>query len=320
MTSFIFLNILFAVSLIYGEPPYHAPDHKNNAVPDLVLLLKQLAVDTDQQLLKMHFESLVTMIEDDTHDVDWTAEDSLQAAEVLKFFQNEGAQWETYANGPRPLMMSFKSPSDSKNTFYWLFLPKNFNPENTTYPFYMELHGSGGGKNDNPRRMLFHPLQPQIKGVTAQGYRGEGFFVYPWGRGDKWYQGQAETDIFECLEHFESMFKTDPARQYLYGFSMGGSGVYELAQKTSERWTAIGIYSSAFRDGVSLEEAAGLKDLPVWIAWGEEERLAENNRKLRDYLLQQENEVKWVEVKDVGHSYLGEYQEDLMDWFSAHEK
>ena len=316
----IIQSLLLTGFLLSATPAHQSPAQPYSKPEELVSLLKQLAVEADQRLLKMHFESLVTMITDDTHNVDWTAEDSIQAAEVLKFFQNEGAQWETYANGPRPLMMSFISPSDGKNTFYWLFLPKNYREDHTSYPFYMELHGSGGGKNDNPRRMLFHPLQPEIKGVTAQGYRQEGFFIYPWGRGDKFYKGQAELDVLECLAHFDAMFDTDATRQYLYGFSMGGSGVYNLAQKTAERWTALGIYSGAFRDGVSMEAVQRLGDLPVWITWGEEERLAENNRKLKDLLMQHGNEVRWAEVKGVGHSYLGEYQEDLMDWLAKHEK
>ncbi len=303
--------------------PPDNPGGKDDPVSQLVQLLDQLRTSTDQPLLEMHFSSLKTMILDTTHAVSWSSEDTLRAAEVLEFMQNGGSHWETYANGPRPLMVSFKSPSDGKNTYYWLFLPGNFNPDVDDYPFYLELHGSGGGKNDNPRNMLFNPLRPQIKGVTAQGYRQEGFFIYPWGRGDQWYRGQAETDIEECLQHFDNLFKTDPQRQFLYGFSMGGSGVFDLAQKTSERWTGIGIYSGAFRDGVTLDAAIKLDQLPVWITWGETERLAENNRKLKDILLQNGNEVRWAEVEGVGHSYLGEYQEDLMDWFvrvSAGEK
>ena len=129
--------------------------------------------------------------------------------------------------------------------------------------------------------MLFRPLQPEIKGVTNQGYRKEGLFIYPWGRGDKWYREQAETDIFECLEHFDNLFKTDPSRQYLYGFSMGGGGTFRIAQKSMDRWAAIGMYSAALREP-SLEEAKKFKDMPVWMTWGEKEwRLTAQRMRLR---------------------------------------
>jgi predicted esterase len=293
------------------------PDKED--INKLKTLLKDLENEADNELMKKHFASVRIMMEDETHDVAWTAKDSLEASYVLNYFQNEGARWETYADGPRPLIMSFKSPSDGKNTYYWLILPKDFNPDDT-YSLYMELHGSGGGKNNNPRQMLFYPLQPEIKGVTNQGYRKEGFFIYPWGRGDKRYRDQAEKDIFECLEHFDNLFETDPSRQYLYGFSMGGGGTFRIAQKSMDRWAAIGMYSAALRD-VTLEDARKFKDMPVWMTWGEKEwRLTEVNRKLKDLLLEAGVNVKWTEVKGVGHSYLSEYQNDLMDWFLEKRK
>jgi predicted esterase len=283
-------------------------------------LLKDLENKEENELFKKHFASVRTMIEDETHEVAWTAKDSLDASYVLNYFQNEGALWKTYADGPRPLIMSFKSPSDGKNTYYWLILPKDFDPENKSYPLYMELHGSGGGKNNNPRQMLFYPLQPEIKGVTNQGYRKEGFLVHPWGRGDKWYRDQAETDIFECLDHFDNLFETDPSRQYLYGFSMGGGGTFRIAQKSMDRWTAIGMYSAALKE-FTMEEAKKFKEMPVWMTWGETEwRLTDVNRKLKDLLIKAGVDVKWTEVKGVGHAYLSEYQNDLMDWFLNKKK
>jgi predicted esterase len=294
------------------------PDKED--INTLKSLLKDLEDKEEKVLLKKHFAAVRTMIEDNTHDVSWTAKDSLEASFVLNYFQNEGALWETYADDPRPLIMSFKSPSDGKNSYYWLILPKDFNPVNKNYPFYMELHGSGGGRNNNPRNMLFRPLQPEVKGVTNQGYRKEGLFIYPWGRGDKWYREQAEKDIFECLEHFDNLFETDPSRQYLYGFSMGGGGTFRIAQKSMDRWTAIGMYSAALRE-VTLEEAKMFKDMPVWMTWGEtERRLTEINRKLKDLLLEAGVNVKWTEVEGGGHSYLSEYQNDLMDWFLDKKK
>ena len=162
--------------------------------------------------------------------------------------------------------------------------------------------------------MLFYPLQPEVKGVTNQGYRKEGLMIHPWGRGDKWYRGQAETDIFECLDHFDNLFETDLTRQYIYGFSMGGSGTFMIAQKSMERWSAIGMYSAALKD-VSLEEASKFKNIPVWIVWGENEWLTDVNRKLKDYFLEAGVKLKWAEVEGIGHAYLSEYQDDLMDWF-----
>jgi len=282
--------------------------------------MNELAAKEKNPFLKRHFESIALFTVDTTHGFQVTEDDMKEASNVLQFFHSEGSRWETYTNGPRPLIMSFKSPTDDKHSYYKLFLPKNFDREKTDYPFYMELHGSGGGKNDNPRRLLFMSLQPEIQGVTSQGYRKEGLFIYPWGRGDKRYRGIAEADILQVLADFDGMFQTDPKRQYLYGFSMGGGGSFKFAQKTLDRWTAVGIYSGAIFNP-TIEEAEKFKYIPVWMAWGElEERLGKGNRELKDLFLQSDVELKWVEVKDVKHSYLGEYQEDLMDWFKTKVK
>jgi alpha-L-rhamnosidase len=285
----------------------------------LASLLQSLATKEKNTLLKRHFESVALMMQDRTHPFSFTQNNIEFASGALNFFQNEGSKWETYVNGPRPLMMSFTSPTDKKNSFYWLFLPKGFDPAKKDYPFYMELHGSGGGTNNNPRQMLLHPLQPEVAGVTNQGYRKEGLFILPWGRGDKSYRDTAETDIWEVMKDFDRMFETDKKRQYLYGFSMGGAGTFHIAQKSMDRWTAIGMYSAAFRS-VTPEEADKFKNMPVWMAWGETESWAVNDRILKDYLLKAGVNVKWTEVKGVGHNYLGNYQEDLMNWFLQHTK
>jgi alpha-L-rhamnosidase len=287
---------------------------------NLVAYLTGLAAREKNPLLKRHFESVALMANDRTHPFSFGKNTIESAAGALNFFRGEGAKWSTYADGPRPLMMSFISPTDHKNSFYWLFLPKNFDPKKKDYPFYLELHGSGGGYNDNPRIMLLDPLQPEIAGVTNEGYRKEGLFILPWGRGDKGYRDIAATDIFECLHDFDSMFTTDPKRQYMYGFSMGGAGTFHIAQQSPDRWAAIGMYSAAFMKPPTQEEADKVKKLPAWMAWGELESWAVNDRLLKGYLEGAGAKVKWAEVKGVGHNYLGEYQEDLLNWFLLQRK
>jgi predicted esterase len=41
---------------------------------------------------------------------------------------------------------------------------------------------------------------------------------------------------------------------------------------------------------------------------------------MRDYMIEAGAEVEWYEVKDVGHKYLSEYQEKLMDWLKEQKK
>lgn len=316
--------LLFFTFLWHSLPAQESRELSNDPLSDTFALLlqrlDQLAASETHPLLKHHFESVARISRDTAHGFGITEDDRTAAAQVYQFFQDEGAKWETYLNGPRPLMMAFQSPSDGKDSYYWLFIPKEYDPDKKDYALYFELHGSGGGRNNNPRRMLYQPLQPQVKGVPNQGYRKEGIYVLPWGRGDRGYRDQAEKDIFEVLADVDRRFPTDPKRQYLYGFSMGGAGTFRIAQKSLDRWTAIGVYSGAMRDP-TLEQAEKFRDIPVWMTWGElEKRLTDVNRKLKDLFETAGVELKWTEVKGIGHKYLGEYQEDLMDWLKQHEK
>ena len=302
------------------QPLNRYSSHEATDSAALVQYLIGLIAKEKNPLLKRHFESLLLMTQDKTHGYSFTNKNQQDAAKVLKFLQQEVHLWETYLEKPRPLIMAFNSPRDKKNSYYWLFLPKDYDKTHTHYPLYVELHGSGGGTNNNPREMLYQPLQPEIAGVTLQGYRKEGIFILPWGRGDKGYRDTAETDIWECIADVDKNFKTDPQRQYLYGFSMGGGGTYKLSQKSADRWAAIGLYSAAFRDS-TFEEVIKLKGMPVWMAWGEQEnRLTSRNRSLKDAFIKQGNETWWKEKKGVGHNYMGEYQDSLMNWLSRHRK
>ena len=291
-----------------------------NAPEKLVSLLNELAAKESNPLLKEHFEAVARFTLDTTHGFQITEENMEDASRVLQFFQNEGSRWESYVDGPRPLIISFKSPTDGKYSYYQLFLPKGFDPDKTDYPFYMELHGSGGGRNDNPRKQLFMPLQHDLKGVTLQGYLKQGLFIYPWGRGDKWYRGIAESDIHEALADFDRRFTTDPRRQYIYGFSMGGGGAFRFSQESINRWSAVGIYSGAIFD-LKEEEASAFKNTPVWMVWGaQEDKIGKTSKALKELFLKEGVDLYWKEIEGVGHSYLGAYQENLMEWFTTKEK
>ena len=310
-------SLVFLTAILTAKPPNVSPE-SSKQLSKLLKLLDRLAEKEENPLLKRHFQSVAMISRDTTHGMTMEEDHLDMAANSLDFFKKEGKNWETYLSGARPLVMAFRSPTDGKNSYYWLFLPDGFEQSKDDFPFYMELHGSGGGSNNPPWKMLFHYLQAEEKAGTSQMIRREGFMIYPWGRGDKGYRDIAETDIWECLADFDNMFETDPQRQYLYGFSMGGAGTYRIARKSPERWAAIGMYSGGYRPDAG--EVKELKQLPVWMAWGEEERFADGNRQLKEFLLKQGNELWWKEIEGVGHKYLGEYQEQLMDWLKEHQK
>ena len=234
MKILLAFTLIFVIASSYTDKKITVHLNSINHVNDssaLVHYLQKLIAQEKFPLMKRHFKSLLLMTQDKTNGYAFTEKNHQDANKVLQFLKGEGHLWQTYLFKPRPLIMAFTSPTDHKNSYYWLFLPKNYGDKK--YPLFVELHGSEGGENNNPREMVYQPLQPEIAGVTVQADRKEGIFILPWGRGDKGYRDRAETDIWECIADVDKNFKTDSGRQYLYGFSMGGGGTYRLSQKSA---------------------------------------------------------------------------------------
>lgn len=53
----------------------------------------------------------------------------------------------------------------------------------------------------------------------------DGYLLFPWGRGNVWYEGIGETDVWESISALNELVKVDSTKKYLMGFSMGGYGV-----------------------------------------------------------------------------------------------
>ncbi len=62
--------------------------------------------------------------------------------------------------------------------------------------------------------------------------------IGPYGRGDQWYTGIGEKDVFECLEMAKKVFSVDEDRISLCGFSMGGVGTFKLGLRYPDIWAA----------------------------------------------------------------------------------
>jgi predicted esterase len=113
-------------------------------------------------------------------------------------------------------LAGFKSKDDQTIQPYSMVLPKNFNIEQE-YVMIVCLHGSG------------------VDEVGFVSFMGKNFgeiglpfiVVGPRGRGlSDYYIGQTERDVFEMVEQMKSMFKIE--KSVIFGFSMGGYGVWRL--------------------------------------------------------------------------------------------
>ena len=119
-------------------------------------------------------------------------------------------------------------------------------------PLIVHLHGSGGQSEVAASKGL-----PQIVQLAGP----EPIVVYP--QTPTNWRGPA---VAELIDKLAAEHRIDPKRIYLFGFSLGGIGSWEVALDQPERFAAvvpIGGYMG------SPADAGRLKNVPVWVFNGE---------------------------------------------------
>lgn len=122
------------------------------------------------------------------------------------------------------VIKSYVSPIDGQPQPYSLFIPDTYEP-GEKIPLVVALHSYRGNK-------LFQgtpsPLIPRNAIVLS-----------PHGRGSIDYVFIAEEDVLACIDEVMKDYSIDPARVYLVGSAMGGTGVWSLATKYPHRFAAV---------------------------------------------------------------------------------
>ncbi|MHB8790245.1 MAG: carboxylesterase family protein [Desulfobulbaceae bacterium] len=99
------------------------------------------------------------------------------------------------------------------------------------YPLVVYLHGAGERGTDNSKQIKGLAFLGNGSSAQAREFRKEyPCFVYvPQCPLHASWEGAVLSNVINTIEHLKSTRPIDPKRLYLIGYSMGGSGVYELA-------------------------------------------------------------------------------------------
>jgi pimeloyl-ACP methyl ester carboxylesterase len=167
------------------------------------------------------------------------------------------------------LIVAWVSPTDGQLSFAWLTLPARWEA-GSEYPLYVQLHGLWDVAQDRLPYLAYPFSNPGSSFAFEDGY-----LVSPWGRGNQWYRGIAETDIWESVAAVKSQLRVD-ARQYLCGHSMGGYGAWHIALRSPGVWAALGVHAGAL--GYDMTELApavvgALRDVPTYFVVGTSDSL-----------------------------------------------
>lgn len=257
--------------------------------------------------------------------IDRTVREDLQT--ISKGLQLGNDRWEAFRDAGQPLVFAYLSKRDQTLQFYNLVLPREWK-ESERYPLYLELHGSLGADT----RPLGWPSQtlgiaPDFKAkecpvrTYAMAARN-GFHVLPYGRGNSGYEDIGEIDVWEALEDVDAIVKIDPTRRYLYGFSMGGGGTYNLVGRRPELWAAAAILggSPGLRDADEAL-AAKMSGIPIFLWCGENDPwAAAAHRKAEILLADKKAPREMIFAQNIAHAYLGDVQEKAHTFMSAYTR
>jgi len=180
---------------------------------------------------------------------------------------------------------------------YSVFLPESFNP-GTQYPLIVFLHGSGTDERQLMSGLVsvFGTLEYPIIAPKARGLSSE-------------YEGDSGEDVFECIEHFISLFpNVRRDRVFLAGFSMGGTGTWRLGILRPDYFRGLIILSGRLDPGT----ADRLRDQNIFIVHGAKDLAVPigNTRKAVEKLQAMGANVVYIEFPEGGH---GDYfTEDLV--------
>jgi len=314
------INLFISSSLFGIEDEKASNMVKSDEVATLKSLLKSLSDNAENELFSVHFQSIIDVIE--SKDV-LTKYDTAYLKVTLPVFtdqtvQGNASEISSYLNRQRQLVISWVSPTDGKISFLRLRLPKDWDP-GKTYPLYIELHGLWDVANNPIAFMTYN-----YRNAPSTSFQFEdGYQLLPWGRGNLWYQGISETDIWEGIEKIESLVKIDQSRKYLTGHSMGGYGAWSIASKSSEVWAAIGIHAGALGYGtdnmLSSEKIENLSKLPTYFVVGNSDGIYNVNLTAYNLLNDAGNlDTKFVTFPG-GHDYLSENVDNMYLWLKEFE-
>jgi len=260
------------------------------------------------------------------------AEETAEHLETIrKGLSGEAAEWKTYLDGKRSLIMAFVSKHDKSLQQYVLTLPKAYDPrlapdKQKPQPLFLELHGAGSDHKLGDAATIvsatgaFSGLGYDPQKPYAQTAR-KGVHIAPFGRGNLGYAGVAEIDVWEAYDDAVQYFNIDEDRKYLYGFSMGGSGTWRLGTRTADRWAALAILGMSPKNPEWGQVNNIGYGIPVFLWSGEHDAFALHGYAGLVADMKAAN-VKLVTRQEpkTGHNYLQKVQKETYEWLLTHRR
>lgn len=129
--------------------------------------------------------------------------------------------------------LAYRDEVDDSPQFCRVYLPPDYTPTRT-WPLVVNLHGK---VTENPPYSSMGGMERRFD-ATADRYAV--IMLYPYGRGNAFYEGVGEQDVLRCIAMAKQRFAVDDDRVYLTGYSMGGAGTWHVGTHHPELFAALG--------------------------------------------------------------------------------
>ncbi|MCO6458278.1 MAG: prolyl oligopeptidase family serine peptidase [Pirellulaceae bacterium] len=200
---------------------------------------------------------------------------------------------------------------------YQLFLPPGYGEQEKRWPLMLFLHGRG---ESNGPLSLVKKWGPPLLVDTNPEFPF--ILVSPQcPREDAWNRPTQQKLLVALLDDIAKRYQVDPDRVYLTGLSMGGYGSWTLAAAHPDRFAAV----APICGGGNAEDASRLKDLPIWVFHGDQDRAVpiERSQAMVEAIKQAGGErIRFTTLEHVGHnSWSAAYATpELYEWFLGHQR
>lgn len=219
----------------------------------------------------------------------------------------DSASMNTLAPGDHAL--TFVSSYDKSTQPYRLYLPQVIK-SSQPLPLVIVLHGKYVDQN------AWFDYTPIKEAAEKHGY----IAAAPHSRGNWFYRGPGEQDVFDIVELLKSQYKIDEDRVYLMGHSMGGWGTWWLAARRPDVWATI--CPMAAMPPIEYMENAGALD-PLIIHSRDDDVVSIRNSHVSVHaLLRQGASFRFIEENGYGHSsqMIGDNFDRIFAWFAEHRR
>lgn len=206
--------------------------------------------------------------------------------------------------------------SDGGKIDYLLYLPEDYSAD-AKIPMMLFLHGRG--ESNGPLSIVAKWGPPRF---AARGDKLPWLLVSPQCPAeDFWNKETQQKRLLELLDHITSTYAVDNEHICLTGLSMGGYGSWRLAADHADRFSAV----VPICGGGDPADAEKLKNLPIWVFHGTEDRAVPLSRsqEMVDGIREAGGKrVRFTVMEHIGHnSWSAAYATpELYDWISRQQR